>query len=176
MKTRDARLCDVFCDVAVALFAGGGGCHDAFDKAASCGAVGAETAFAPKHTGPHAAFGRIVRRFDAGNAHKGPEVFGAFENPFARAFHLLVATARPFAQEPFDVCAQPPHVSPERAALQRSISNTMPPMEHLVAMFQQRGTNLTGLPGIFAKRGEMTPQTILQTESHLCILRSQGTP
>ncbi len=60
MKTRDARLCDVFSDVAVVLFTGGGGCHDAFDKAASFGAVGAETAFAPLYCRAHGPFCRVV--------------------------------------------------------------------------------------------------------------------
>ena len=116
MKPRDARLCDVFSDVAVVLFTSGGGRHDTFDKPASFGAVRAETAFAPKNGGPDAAFGRIVRRLDAGNMHKGPEVFGAFENPFARALHLLMATLRPFAQKFLDIRTQPPHILPECAA------------------------------------------------------------
>ena len=33
----------------------------------------------------------------------------------------------------------------------------MPPMEHLVAMLEQRRTDLSGLCGIFAKRREISP-------------------
>ena len=119
MKTRNAGLCDVFSDVAVVLFAGGGGRHNALDKPASFGAVRAKAPFAPLDCRTRGPFCRVVCRLDAGNAHKGPQVFGVFEDPFARAFHFLMATLRPFAQKPFDVCAQPPHVLPERAALQR---------------------------------------------------------
>lgn len=158
MKTRDARLCDVSSNVAVVLFAGGGGCHDAFDEAASCGAVRAETPFAPLYARAHGPFCRVVRRLHPFDIHESPQVLRVFDKALARAFHLLVATARPFAQKPFDICAQSPHVLPERAALQRSISNTMPPMEHLVAMVQQGRANLTGLPGIFAKRREIATQ------------------
>ena len=126
MKTRDAGLGDVFSDVSVVLFAGGGSCHDAFDEAASRSAMGAKTPFAPLYCRAHGPFCRVVCRLDAGNAHEGPQVFCVFEDPFARTFHFLMATLRPFAQEPFDIRTQPPHVLSECAALQRSISNTMP--------------------------------------------------
>ena len=158
MKTRNAGLCDVFSDVAVVLFAGGGDRHDTFDKAASLGTVGAKTPFAPKHTRPHAAFGRIVRRFDARNAHKSPEVFGAFENPFARALHFMMATLRPLAQKPLDICTQSPHVLPERTAFQRPIAHAMPPVKHLVCFGQQRFADFTGLSRVFAKGREIAAQ------------------
>lgn len=72
MKTRGTRLCDVFSDIAVMLFAGGGRRHDAFDKAASFGAMGAETVFAPLYCRAHGPFGRIVRRVHTFDIHEGP--------------------------------------------------------------------------------------------------------
>ena len=85
-------------------------------------------------------------------------MFGVFEDALARTFHLLVATLRPFAQELFDIRTQSPHVLSECAALQRSVPNTMPPVKHLVAMFEQRRTDLAGPSRIFAKGREITPQ------------------
>ena len=108
MKTGDAGLCDVFRDVAVVLFAGGGGCHDAFDKAASLCAVRAKTPFAPLDGRAHGPFRGVVRRLHAFDIHKGPQILRIVDNALARAFHLLVATLRPFAQEFLDICAQPP--------------------------------------------------------------------
>ncbi len=102
MTTCDAGLCDVFSNVAVVLFAGGGGCHDAFDEAASRGTMGAKTPFAPLYCRTYGPFCRVVCRLNAGNAHKGPQMFGVFEDPLARAFRFLMATLRPFAQEFFD--------------------------------------------------------------------------
>lgn len=118
--------------------------------------MGDETACAPKCAGAHGAFGRIFGRFCTFNPHKGPQKTRALENPFARAFHLLLATVLPLAQKVLDLCTQSPRVLWERSTLQCPASQATPPLEYLAGLVQQRYAGRSGLAFVFTKGREIT--------------------
>ena len=96
MELRLACLCYELGDVAVLLAAGGCNSHGALYKTAAITAVRGVTAFAPEYRGTDCTFSSVVRRFHAFDIDESPQILRFLDKPFARAFHFLMVTLRPF--------------------------------------------------------------------------------
>lgn len=89
-------------DIASLHAQGGDGGQDARNKGRACFALGAKTAFAPKHRAAQGTLRQVIGRFDVIHGNKGPQCVLRFEEVVASLSGLRMLESSAFQQELVD--------------------------------------------------------------------------
>ena len=126
------------------LFQSGDNRHNAFGKATSSLALGAEAVLAPKYTGTDLPFTQIVGRFYAFDAYECPQGLLSFEDVAASACGFAVVASGTLTKQFAHFALNSLHLFLEGGATHSPISHLVPPSKHRVGLGQDGCTNELG--------------------------------